>query len=142
MRRNVVLLCRSTTRPLRVGHRRPPRECRSRRIREHSCGAWRCGWLASRRIKSTWPGLGHQARRSLSTMTATSWPALRVEDWTATRETLHRWTQIVGKVRLAQAPMVNHWWQVTFYVTARGLTTSPIPYGSETFQIDFDFVDH
>ena len=62
-------------------------------------------------------------------MTGTSWPALRVEDWTATRETLHRWTQIVGKVRLAQAPMLNHWWQVTLYVTPRGLTTSSMPAG-------------
>ena len=62
-------------------------------------------------------------------MTETPWPVLRVDDWTATRETLHRWTQIVGKVRLAQAPMVNHWWQVTFYVTPRGLTTSAMPSG-------------
>ena len=54
---------------------------------------------------------------------------MRVEDWTATRETLHRWTQIVGKVRLAQAPMLNHWWQVTLYVTPRGLTTSSMPVG-------------
>ena len=55
-------------------------------------------------------------------MTETPWPALRVDDWTATRETLHRWMQVVGKIRLAQAPMVNHWWQVTLYVTPRGLT--------------------
>jgi hypothetical protein len=52
------------------------------------------------------------------------------------------WTQVVGKVRLAQSPMVNHWWQAPLYVTSRGLTTSPIPYGSEVFQIDFDFLDH
>ena len=75
-------------------------------------------------------------------MTATSWPALRVEDWTATRETLHRWTQIVGKVRLAQAPMVNHWWQVTLYVTPRGLTTSSMPVGEGVFEIEFDFCAH
>ena len=55
------------------------------------------------------------------------WPALRVADWTDTRDTLHMWTQIVGKIRLAQAPMVNHWWQVTLYVTPRGLTTSAHP---------------
>jgi hypothetical protein len=52
------------------------------------------------------------------------------------------WTQIVGKTRLAQAPMINHWWQAPLYVTSRGLTTSPIPYGERTFQVDFDFVDH
>lgn len=60
----------------------------------------------------------------------------------ATRETLHMWTQIVGKIRLAHAPMVNHWWQVTLYVTPRGLTTSAIPYGNEIFDIEFDFIDH
>ena len=60
--------------------------------------------------------------------TTTSWPALRVEDWTATRDTLHMWTQIVGKIRMAHAPLVNHWWQVTLYVSPRGLTTSAVPY--------------
>jgi hypothetical protein len=75
-------------------------------------------------------------------MTSASWPALRVEDWTETRETLHLWTQIVGKIRLAQAPMVNHWWQVTLYVTPRGLTTSSMPAGDRTFEIEFDFCVH
>ena len=76
-------------------------------------------------------------------MTETRWPALRVDDWTATRETLHRWMQIVGKIRLAQAPMVNHWWQVTLYVTPRGLTTSAMPSGDGgTFEIEFDFCAH
>jgi len=70
------------------------------------------------------------------------WPALRVDDWTATRETLHMWTQIVGKVRLAHMPLINHWWQVTFYVSPRGLTTSTIPYGTAVFDMEFDFVDH
>ena len=70
------------------------------------------------------------------------WPALPYEDWRATCETLHRWTQIVGKVRLALAPMENHWWQVPLYVTARGLTTSPMPYGGRALQIDFDLLDH
>jgi hypothetical protein len=71
-----------------------------------------------------------------------AWPALRVDDWTATRETLHLWTQIVGKIRLAQAPMVNHWWQVTLYVTPRGLTTSAMPAGDRTFEIELDFCAH
>ena len=60
---------------------------------------------------------------------ATSWPPLPYDEWKDTLDTLHLWTQIVGKIRLAQAPMVNHWWQVTLYVTPRGLTTSSIPYG-------------
>ena len=71
-----------------------------------------------------------------------SWPALPFAEWQDTYATLHMWTQIVGKVRLAQAPMLNHWWQVPLYVTARGLTTSPIPYGDVSFEISFDFLDH
>jgi hypothetical protein len=71
-----------------------------------------------------------------------AWPIAPLEEWTATRETLHMWTQIVGKIRLAQAPMVNHWWQVPLYVSTRGLTTSAIPYGERTFEIEFDFCDH
>jgi hypothetical protein len=69
-----------------------------------------------------------------------SWPILRVDDWAPTRDTLHMWTQIVGKIRLAHLPLVNHWWQVTLYVTSRGLTTLAIPHGSDTFDIEFDFV--
>jgi Family of unknown function (DUF5996) len=71
-----------------------------------------------------------------------AWPTLPLEAWRDTYATLHMWTQIVGKIRLAQSPWMNHSWHVTLYVTARGLTTSPIPYGDRTFQIDFDFVDH
>lgn len=71
-----------------------------------------------------------------------AWPRLRVADWAETRDTLHMWTQIVGKIRLAHAPMVNHWWQVTLYVSPRGLTTSAIPYRHGAFDIEFDFVDH
>ncbi len=71
-----------------------------------------------------------------------SWPSLPLEEWKDTYATLHMWTQIVGKVRLAKSPSINHSWHVTLYVTARGLTTSPIPYGDRTFQIDFDFIDH
>ena len=70
------------------------------------------------------------------------WPALPLEAWQETCETLHRWTQIVGKIRLKRAPMTNHWWQVSLSVTSRGLTTSPMPYGSRAFQIDFDFITH
>lgn len=71
-----------------------------------------------------------------------AWPALPLDEWRDTYATLHMWTQIVGKVRMALSPPVNHWWHVTLYVTARGLTTSPIPYGSRTFEVTFDFIDH
>lgn len=71
-----------------------------------------------------------------------AWPALPLDSWRDTYETLHMWTQIVGKTRLALAPMENHWWQVALYVTERGLTTSPIPSGDRTFAVDFDFLKH
>ncbi|MEU4540638.1 DUF5996 family protein [Streptosporangium sp. NPDC023825] len=69
------------------------------------------------------------------------WPRLRVADWTETRDTLHMWTQIVGKIRMAYTPPANHWWHVTLYPTARGLTTSAVPYDKGVFDIEFDFVD-
>jgi hypothetical protein len=69
----------------------------------------------------------------------TPWPPLPLAEWEATRATLHMWTQIVGKVRLALSPRVNHWWQVPLYVSARGLTTSAIPYGDQVFEVEFDF---
>jgi Family of unknown function (DUF5996) len=70
-----------------------------------------------------------------------AWPQLPYEDWTDTRETLHLWMQIVGKIRLAMSPWVNHSWHVTLYLTARGLTTGPMAKDDRIFQIDFDFVD-
>jgi hypothetical protein len=72
----------------------------------------------------------------------TAWPSLPLEAWADTRATLHMWTQIVGKIRLIQSPWVNHSWHVPYYVTSTGLTTSPIPHGFQTFQIDFDFIQH
>jgi Family of unknown function (DUF5996) len=71
-----------------------------------------------------------------------TFPPLPLEEWEDTKNTLHRFVQIVGKIRLASAPHANHWWHVTLYVTTRGLTTSPMPYGDITFAIDFDFIDH
>ena len=72
-----------------------------------------------------------------------AWPRLSLGDWAPTQSTLHRWTQIVGKTRLALAPMENHWWQVVLYITERGLTTSPIPYNDgRTFDVSFDFTEH
>jgi hypothetical protein len=70
------------------------------------------------------------------------WPSLPLADWRDTHDTLHMWTQIVGKTRLALAPRQNHWWHVPLYVTSRGLTTTPMPYGSRTFDVQFDFLDH
>ena len=70
------------------------------------------------------------------------WPALPLNSWSDTYATLHMWTQIVGKVRLRLTPVVNHWWNIPLYVTARGLTTSRIPYGERAFELCFDFIGH
>ncbi len=70
------------------------------------------------------------------------WPPLPYEAWKETYETLHMWTQIVGKVRMELSPFLNHWWHVTLYVTPRGLTTSSIPYHGGTFDVTFDFIEH
>src|SRR4029077_11964777 len=70
------------------------------------------------------------------------WPELPTASWRDTYATLHLWTQIIGKIRLVRSPWLNHSWHVALYVTARGLTTSPIPAGDRSFQIDFDFIDH
>ena len=70
------------------------------------------------------------------------WPALPYQDWKETLDTLHMWTQVVGKVKLELLPFLNEWWQVGFTVTSRGLTTSTIPFGRRIFQVDFDFIDH
>jgi uncharacterized protein DUF5996 len=83
----------------------------------------------------------------MTTSTATAdrqavWPSLPLGEWKDTLDTLHRWAQMVGKTRLALAPPVNHSWHVTLYLTSRGLTTSPMPYGDRTVEVDFDFIDH
>jgi hypothetical protein len=71
-----------------------------------------------------------------------AWPALPYAEWEPTKQTLHRYVQIVGKVRMALVPPLNHWWHATLYVTARGLATGPMPYDGETAEIELDFVDH
>jgi hypothetical protein len=72
-----------------------------------------------------------------------SWPELKFSEWQDTYATLHMWTQVVGKIRLEQTPLVNHWWNVPLYVSARGLTTSAMPYrDGRVFEIEFDFIDH
>src|SRR6202167_5671070 len=70
------------------------------------------------------------------------WPVLPWSEWEATADTLHMWTQIVGKTRLALTPLQNHWWNVPLYVTPRGLTTSPIPFERRTFEVEFDLTAH
>ena len=70
------------------------------------------------------------------------WPPLPLDSWKDTYATLHLWTQMVGKVRLRLTPLVNHWWNVPLYVSARGLTTSQIPYGDLAFELRFDFIRH
>lgn len=71
-----------------------------------------------------------------------SWPSLPLEAWSDTYATLHMWTQIVGKIRLALSPPVNHWWHCALYISPRGLTTSAMPYGKDLVEIEFDFIKH
>lgn len=71
-----------------------------------------------------------------------SWPSLKFSEWKDTLATLHMWTQVVGKIRLEQTPLVNHWWNVPLYVSARGLTTTAMPYEDRIFEIEFDFLEH
>jgi hypothetical protein len=78
----------------------------------------------------------------MSSADGSAWPPLPLDAWQDTYATLHMWTQIVGKTRLALAPSENHWWQVALYVTPRGLTTSAMPHRARTFAVDFDFIDH
>src|SRR5215210_104936 len=70
------------------------------------------------------------------------WPSLPLEEWKDTCATVHMWSQVVGKIRLEQTPLVNHWWNVPLYVSARGLTTSVMPFDERSFEIEFDFIDH
>jgi len=83
-----------------------------------------------------------QSKISNSPTAIEAWPSLPLEAWLDTKETLHMWTQVVGKIRLALSPLVNHWWNVPLYVTPRGRTTSAMPYEDRTFEIVFDFIAH
>jgi hypothetical protein len=93
---------------------------------------YRCVWVE-------FSGGGDMSAESI---TAELWPELPLNAWKETYATLHMWTQIVGKVRLALSPKINHWWEVPLYVTSRGLTTSPIPYDGGIFEVEFDFIHH
>jgi uncharacterized protein DUF5996 len=83
-----------------------------------------------------------QLQEPPASIDASAWPELRLADWSDTKETLHLWTQIVGKVRLALARPINHWWHCALYVNARGLTTSAMPANGGSVEIRFDFIDH
>ncbi|MGA9641434.1 MAG: DUF5996 family protein, partial [Terriglobales bacterium] len=83
-----------------------------------------------------------ELRRSTVPDISDSWPAIRLADWKDTYATLHMWMQMVGKIRLALTPRVNHWWNVPLYVSSRGLTTSIMPYGGRGFEMEFDFLEH
>ncbi len=72
----------------------------------------------------------------------TAWPALPLAEWRETRDTLHMWTQVVGKIRMALTPLINHWWNVPLYVSGRGLTTLAIPFDDRTFELEFDLCNH
>jgi hypothetical protein len=78
----------------------------------------------------------------MPTTDTAAWPPLPYADWADTRATLHLWTQIIGKIRMARTPWLNHSWHVTLYVSARGLATGPIPAGARNFEIEFDFLGH
>jgi hypothetical protein len=77
-----------------------------------------------------------------TTSSTNPWPALPLTEWKDTYDTLHRWTQIVGTIRLALTPRINHWWNSTLYITPHGLTTSAMYYNGSLLQIDFDFISH
>ena len=85
---------------------------------------------------------GFSLAKGKEPMNTNPWPALPLAEWKDTYATLHMWTQIVGKIRLALTPLVNHWWNTTLYVTPRGLTTTAMPYNGRQIQINFDFIDH
>ena len=87
-------------------------------------------------------GGGRDARASMPSTAKEPWPEIRLADWRDTYATLHMWTQIVGKTRLALAPPENHWWHVPLYVSARGLITGPMPGRSRSLDVEFDFIDH
>src|SRR5438270_12425835 len=84
----------------------------------------------------------YRAPRPMIAMPEELWPALPLAEWEDTYHTLHMWTQIVGKIRLGLTPLQNHWWNAALYVSARGLTTSAIPYEGRAFELQFDLLEH
>ncbi|MDB6085695.1 MAG: hypothetical protein JWN43_3576 [Gammaproteobacteria bacterium] len=102
----------------------------------------RSSWRLSP-ARRLWLSTGSKRKMArMSDQPGLAWPEFPLGNWRDTYATLHMWMQIVGKTRLALAPMENHWWQVALYVTTRGLTTSPMPYGALTLAVEFDFIAH
>src|SRR5689334_2118720 len=95
---------------------------------------------SSNRSNGVRTGVGAMSTKSSSILL--EWPPLTYSEWDKTLDTVHMWTQIVGKTRMALEPLVNHWWNVVLYVTPTGLTTSPMPYRGKTFEVEFDFLSH
>src|ERR1039458_1921278 len=98
----------------------------------------------SSKCVANWCASGSRRARRRECMAQTDplWPSLPLDAWRETYLTLHLWTQIVGKIRMTMSPPLNHWWHTTFYVNARGLTTSPIPFRDGVFEIQFNLVEH
>jgi hypothetical protein len=94
------------------------------------------------RAAAAWDTLERGGAVALESRAGSAFPPLPLDEWEGTKESLHRFVQIVGKVRLEYSPFRNHWWHVPLYVTTRGLTTSPIPYGNTTFEISFDLMEN
>jgi len=78
----------------------------------------------------------------MTSVPATAWPPLPYREWEPTKQTLHRYVQMVGKLRMSLVPFRNHWWHATLFVSARGISTGPMPYGKLTAEVELDFVDH
>lgn len=94
-------------------------------------------------LYAQWVNSKRERKRPMTTTTTTYvWPELPLAQWKDTYETLHMYIQAIGKIRLKLTPLENHWWNVTLYVTHRGLTTSIMPYKAKHLQIDFDFIEH
>src|SRR5262249_26329077 len=119
----------------------------SRRHRDRRCAHGRRrrrGVVRVRRVAA--PALGRRAGillgTPLSTMTADPWPRLPIEEWHETCDTLHMWSQVVGKLTLRTTPLVNHYWNVAYQLNARGLATRPMMVGGRTLVAAFDFISH
>src|ERR1700675_2397401 len=143
-RRRIQPICAGLGRNARQEARQPAAErggtlhpAHERTSDVSSCGIVKQQRRAAKRCKLQWRKEGHVANPKTPL-----WPELNYEMWRDTRDTLHLWTQIVGKVRLMRTPWLNHSWHVPLYVTSSGLTTSPIPHGARTFEIQFDFIGH
>src|SRR5678809_842014 len=133
--RSICAIITGTAGPMRPRSTAPAARASTTRAARSACTA-RASWGPIR------PSTASESAPEVPMSDPQTWPALPLAEWKDTLDTLHMWTQIVGKVRLVQSPLVNHWWNVPLYVTPRGLTTSLIPHGTRNFALSFDFIDH